>query len=242
MILSHRHRFILLKTRKTGGTSFEIAVSKYVSGEDIVTPIAPADEAVRRSLGFAGPQNHGPAAGGLLPGFHNHMGAAEVRERVSATIFADYLKAAIVRNPFDYVVSWYFWERSRVAPTSVEDFRKWLMFNHERQQDIEAAYRLRQRPNPGVFSSNRLITHIDGQCAMNVMLRYEHLQEDVTRFAETVGLPQSLAAEFAAIRTKSSYRPATATPRQMFEGFPMGQKIITTAFADEIERYHYALA
>jgi len=242
MILSHRHRFILLKTRKTGGTSFEIAVSKYMSGDDIVTPVAPADEVVRQSLGFTGPQNHGPVAGERLSRFYNHMSAAEVRALMPAGTFAGYVKAAIVRNPFDYVVSWYFWERSRIAPTSVEDFRKWLAFQAARRADIEAAYRLGQRRNPGVLSSNRMITHIDGHCAVDVMLRYESLADDIGRFARAVGLPETLADECRAIRTKASYRPASATPRQMFDGFPQGQKVIRTAFAEDIERYHYALA
>ena len=242
MILSHRHRFILLKTRKTGGTSLEIAVSKYLSGEDIVTPVAPVDEAVRQSLGFTGPQNHGPVAGERLSRFYNHMSAAEVRALVPAGTFDGYVKAAIVRNPFDYVVSWYYWERARIAPTSVHDFRKWLAFQHARRADIEEAFRLRQRPNPGVFASNRLITHIDDRCAVDVMLRYEHFPEDIGRFADAVGLPQTLVAEFSAIRTKAGYRPAAATPRQMFDGFHDGIEMIRSAFAEEIERHHYVLA
>jgi hypothetical protein len=58
MILSHSHKFIVFKTRKTGGTSLEIALSKYVSAKDVVTPIAAIDEEIRASLGFSGPQNH----------------------------------------------------------------------------------------------------------------------------------------------------------------------------------------
>jgi hypothetical protein len=61
MILSHTHRFIAFKTRKTAGTSFEIALSKHMLAQDIVTPIAPADENIRKTLGYTGPQNYGPA-------------------------------------------------------------------------------------------------------------------------------------------------------------------------------------
>jgi hypothetical protein len=35
MILSHRYRFIFLKTGKTAGTSVEIALSEYCGAEDI---------------------------------------------------------------------------------------------------------------------------------------------------------------------------------------------------------------
>ena len=39
MILSVQRKFIFLKTTKTAGTSFEIALSKYSSPKDTVTPI-----------------------------------------------------------------------------------------------------------------------------------------------------------------------------------------------------------
>ena len=58
MILSHRYRFIFLKTGKTAGTSIEIALSEYCGAKDIITPIKPEDELTRRSLGFRGPQNY----------------------------------------------------------------------------------------------------------------------------------------------------------------------------------------
>lgn len=156
-----------------------------------------------------------------------------------SAVFDGYLKAAIIRNPFDYAVSWYFWERSRVAQTSREDFRLWLRANFQQRERIVADWRLGKRPNPGVFSSNRLITHVDGQCAMDLLLRYEHLREDLGRFAHTVGLPDTLEREFGMIRAKGSYRPASATPGEMFDGFAEGQDMIRTVFAEEIERYHY---
>ena len=160
---------------------------------------------------------------------------------VPSDVFSTFVKAAIVRNPFDYAVSWYFWERTRVTQTSREDFWQWLRFQFHHRPEIEADYHQRRRSNPGVFASNRFITHIGGKCAMDVMLRYEHFQEDATRFAERVGLPPSLGLEFKDIRAKGHYRPATATARLMFDGFSDGQEMIRQVFADEIASYQYAL-
>ena len=39
MIVSHSRKFIFLKTRKTAGTSLEIALSKYCGPEDVLAPI-----------------------------------------------------------------------------------------------------------------------------------------------------------------------------------------------------------
>ena len=244
MILSHSHKFIVFKTRKTGGTSLEIALSKYVSAKDVVTPIAAIDEEIRASLGFSGPQNHVLLRREAVSGrkFYNHIGAEEVRSMIPADVFTGYTKAAIVRNPFDYVVSWYYWEREKRADTSRMDFRQWLNFQFLHRSDIEAEYQRKLRTNPGVFASNRLITHIAGTCVMDLMLRHEFLQEDLVRFAETTGLPRSLPGEIGGIRAKGSYRPGSATAVAMFEGFPEGEALIRNVFAEEIETYGYALA
>src|SRR5262245_1397709 len=55
MIVSHRHRFIFLKSKKTAGTSVELALSAVCDAGDIITPLAqPEDEPLRRGLS---PQN-----------------------------------------------------------------------------------------------------------------------------------------------------------------------------------------
>lgn len=249
MILSHSRRFIFLKTRKTGGTSFEIALSKYMSDGDVITPVAPGDESLRAAQGFRGPQNYLFEDDPLNPGsrmpppfkFYNHMEAGVLRARVPAQVFEGYFKAAMVRNPFDFVVSWYYWERARLAPTSREDFRLWLMFHYAKRAEIEARYRQRLQTNPGPFYGNRLITHIDGRSVVDLMIRYEHLEADITTFADRAGLPASLHSDFRSLKAKSGYRPPAATSRAMFEGFPEGRKIIEEMFAEDIEAYDYAL-
>ncbi|MEE4111078.1 MAG: hypothetical protein V2I24_17125 [Halieaceae bacterium] len=56
MILSHRHRFIFIKTRKTAGTSIEASLSRYCGPDDIITPVTLEDEWFRGQFGL-GPQN-----------------------------------------------------------------------------------------------------------------------------------------------------------------------------------------
>lgn len=47
MILSHEHKFIFLRTKKTAGTSIELALSELCGPDDIITPLTREDEARR---------------------------------------------------------------------------------------------------------------------------------------------------------------------------------------------------
>ena len=128
MIISHRHKFIFLKTNKTAGTSVEIALSKFCGPDDIITPISPEDEEMRAQLGYLGPQNY------VLPissygvyaavrmlikrekqQFYNHITAKEVKAYVGDQVWNSYYKFCIERNPWDRCTSLYYW-RNKSEP------------------------------------------------------------------------------------------------------------------------------
>jgi len=54
MILSHRYRFIFLKTMKTAGASVEMSISRFCGLDDIITPITPSDAVIRLATGGGG--------------------------------------------------------------------------------------------------------------------------------------------------------------------------------------------
>jgi DNA-binding cell septation regulator SpoVG len=143
VIISHRHRFIFMKTRKTAGTSLEIALSAHCGPEDVITPIVPEDEATRAELGFPGPQNcripldrfpfgqgqHTPRQVAAMvrrrkaPQYFNHIPAAQVRRAIGRDVWDSYFKFTIERNPFDKAVSgyWYYTKKKDQRP-KLEDF------------------------------------------------------------------------------------------------------------------------
>lgn len=122
MILSHAHKFIFLKTKKTGGTSVEIALSAVCGPRDVITPVSADDEALRGSLGYPGAQNYRlspPRAIGqfLRCGrwlhYRRHMTAAEAMRLAGEQVWQDYFTFCFVRNPWQQALSQFHWLNRR---------------------------------------------------------------------------------------------------------------------------------
>ena len=123
MIISHKHKFIFIKTNKTAGTSIEIALSKFCGPNDIITPISPEDEKTRMDLGYPGPQNYQSRIwqygiwnaikwtikGGKRPHFYNHISAKEVISIIGKKKWDTYYTFCFERNPWDRIISLYYW-------------------------------------------------------------------------------------------------------------------------------------
>ena len=55
MIVSHKHKFIFIKTKKTAGTAIEAALSELCGPQDVITPFREESEQDRKGLS---PQNY----------------------------------------------------------------------------------------------------------------------------------------------------------------------------------------
>ncbi|WP_129597698.1 sulfotransferase family 2 domain-containing protein [Methanohalophilus profundi] len=133
MIISHKHKFIFIKTKKTAGTSIEIALSKYCGPDDIITPISPEDEKIRLELGYRGPQNYiiknklyymcdeiSVLNNQLKPyyKYYNHVPASYIKNHVSEDVWKNYFKFCFERNPYDKAISRYHWStrKKNISP------------------------------------------------------------------------------------------------------------------------------
>lgn len=233
MIISHENKFIFIKTKKTAGTSLEIALSKYCSSIDTVTPISASDEATRTQLGYVGPTNHKKplvqytakelAILGVkfrpALAFYNHISATEIEALVAPRVWQEYSKISIVRNPYDHAVSMYYWAQKHTK--SKQTFKDYLMYN------------------PSILVENRRITNINGQSAVDFMVRYENFENDLTELSQHLKLGENLWNEFKNLSSKGGIRPTKARTQTMFADFEEGVELIKILCADDIKKFNY---
>ena len=158
MIVSHEHGFVFMKTRKTAGTSVEIALSRVCGPDDVITPIVEDDEALRRAAGGRGPQHF--EAPPLERKAFNHMPVSMVRRMLGRKKFESYFSFAIERNPWDAVVSLYHWKYRSSEPG---DFAEYVA-----SEAVET-----------FATKNQRIYRLDGRVAVDRVLRYESLAEEL---------------------------------------------------------------
>ena len=194
MICSFSRRFLFIKTRKTAGTSVEIALSNYCGGDDIITPISPEDELLRLGHGRL-PQNYSRyrlhetalrAAVRLRSqrlmralirweaprrAFYNHMTLEEVRALVPQAKLAPLKSFTIERHPYEKVISLaYFLRNSR----------------KHRGQELPAVV-------DAVIESKRYLNYpqytVGGAIAVDRVLRQETLMADLNGLLRELDLP-----------------------------------------------------
>ncbi|MFQ5644648.1 MAG: hypothetical protein ACE5FQ_13270 [Thiogranum sp.] len=90
MIISHKYRFIFIKTVKTASTSIEVYLSDKCGDEDVFTPIHPS-VSPHRARNYAG--------------FYNHMPSCELKTMLADEVWDGYFKFCVERNPWDKVLS-----------------------------------------------------------------------------------------------------------------------------------------
>jgi hypothetical protein len=194
MIISHRHKFIFIKTRKTAGTSVEIALSEHCGPEDVLTRFGPPeDEHMRLQLTGIGGQNYRlplqrlrysearwAAKNRRVPRFRQHDTAELVRHYVRSNIWSEYLTFTIERNSFDKAVSRYHWHPGRTRPPMEEFFAR----------------------SPVLHLSDWPAYTVNDDVIVDRVVRFEQLQDDLDEVTNLLSIPA-----LSLPRAKGGHRP-----------------------------------
>jgi Sulfotransferase family len=188
VIISHERRFIFLKTRKTAGSTIERFLLDHLGPDDVI-------------VSMVGRQNH-TGRWNPLPElrhdhsraevrltfnqwrrgvqYYQHMPAWRVRERVSHDVWNSYFKFCFERDPWDKLVSFYWWRiRDMDDPPDFETF---------------------VRTTPGLSAWKQYT--IDDRITVDFVGRYENLEGDLRHVIDRIGIDGPLELE----RLKGSFR------------------------------------
>lgn len=186
MIISHKHKFIFFKTRKTAGSSIQAALSQICDLEkDVITG----------SNIKHGKLDESHSAGVNVNRFftnHPHPTLSQVRAFLGEEVWNSYYKFAFVRNPYDIVVSRYHWNlkgKQGGQKTSIEHFRKWVKAGKMLKEDSAHIY----------IESN-------GKVELDYVGRYENLEKDLEFVCKKLNLGSiELPKLKSGFRDKTSY-------------------------------------
>ena len=249
MIVSHEHQLIFLKPRKVAGTSFELALSKYLSGEDIITPNTFQDDALGRRLGFQPPCNFNFPILEMFPvnhrgiprllgyelptKYYDHMPASLAKSRLPDRVWRNYRKISLIRNPWDRAVSLFFWKNNRPWAGKKADLTYFSdYFKGEYNADAKLSSRL---------DANHRIYMIDGKDVIDTYVRYEHFEQDIHALEADIPTLTGLWETFKKITAKVGTRGGSMTTAEIFADHPEADSLVREACAWEIEKFSYHL-
>ncbi len=230
MIISHRHRFIFVKTAKTAGSSTELFLRQFCGPDDVVPYLGPDDERIARQIGAGRPRNHGIRR--LRPwevrprhiedalarrewpkhrAYRNHLTASDIRTLVGDEVWTRYRTVTIVRDPWEATVSRYYWRAKSRSIDPVGSLDK----------SVERA------------AKNWSIYSIDDQVGVDTVLRFERLEDDLARLVEELGV----TPRFGLPGAKTGIRPPR-TPAHEVLSITQARRVAELA-RREIETFGY---
>lgn len=227
MIISHKHKFIFLKTRKTASTSTEFALDEICGPDDVVTPVGSINEPKRTGSGPRNYQYRPPllstewpnlvsrfVRNGTMPlDYNQHMHGWRVKRRVGKKIWNSYFKFAFDRNPWDREVSWYSHQLSQGR--FIGTFKEHLQ-------------RL-----PSHKIGNFEIYSCSGQVAVDFLGRYENLEVDLAHVLQQIGVETGLQPG----RLNSNHRDSSISYRDWYDD--EARELIRKTYVREIELLGY---
>lgn len=162
VLVSHKYKFIYFKNKKVAGSSVESFFGKYCQDPSKEYKYTDAmDESIDK-FGIIGARLSGKKNGKNINGaWDGHKSAALIKKDLANNIFDKYIKFCVIRNPYDKMVSKYFWKKSK---KSFNDFAKHTNVN------------------------SMSIHSIDDNSVCDYYIRYEKLEEDIIELCKKLGI------------------------------------------------------
>tara|TARA_Y100000310_G_scaffold340050_1_gene434595 strand:- start:734 stop:1465 length:732 start_codon:yes stop_codon:yes gene_type:complete len=239
MIISPTHKFIFFKPLKCAGSSVEYSLSRQCGDIDLVTGGTPEEE----EAGFLAKNNEYVEGGEIFRRFHQHTHPAMLFERSAqeTSTWDGFYKVTIVRNPWDLMVSGY-WYMMSLNPDPIilitesdgaeeikGKFAKWahvpLSFESywpDRSDHVSTPLRW-------FAQAAQSFIH----CSIDRYLRFESIGRDYYRLCSDMSFVHYPLAKFKTTQRKQSHHYSQYYDTAM-------KKSVESEFADLIRKFGYA--
>ena len=191
MIISFKHKFIFIKTYKTAGSSIESYLYQFLNPNDIYAHTA--DNNGINCWGEFDPENklskffdvdtYNERISKKLR-FYAHMPIWLIKDRLDIwsnklkfDIFENFYKFGVIRNPFDLVVSDFFWRKN-------SKLIKEKSFNEIIQELKDNKYQ-----TYGLLNLNKLMDKKQENILCDYIVKYENLNEELSKIFNKLKIP-----------------------------------------------------
>ncbi len=190
MIVSKKHKFVFLKTPKTGGSSLEFYLSQFCDKHDIITPLLPNEEKRKKKLSLLNSRNY------KIKKFNfknfkkfkilrkvvlNDHSSLKVLENDIKLNLNNYYIFAFIRNPYNWIVSFFLWQLFFYKTFNVEQINKLS------KKEINLLFRLFLTTRcAGIFYEIKQII-FSKKYKVNIF-RYEEYKENVKKLKKMLNL------------------------------------------------------
>lgn len=216
-LVSYTHDFIYLRTRKTASSSISMYLQPFcappgtapielnpfplITDYGIVSrswgknPVPPEVAAGHPGASLAGPDRQWVA----------HMEASRVRDRLAPGFWKRAIKLTSVRNPFARIVSSFYWQGAFAGKPK-----------EELAPEVQVA-RFRRMVLNGKFQDDREIVFLEGRFVPELLIRQEHLVEDLAGVASRLGLDTTHSHLPVTKKTASSNETARPSLADLYD-------------------------
>jgi hypothetical protein len=253
MILSHRHRLIVLHCRKAAGSSICVSLARLLGPADL--QISAIVDTVREGIPLTcrvrrEAWRHNPAGLALAAGLGTRMGGRALARaidhayrpllgrkpphaparRLAAAFpreWRDYRKLAVARNPWDKTVSDYFWRIQRLRrPPSFAAYVQALAAG----DDLGGVV-------PLAFHDNWPMLSIDDQVVAEHVVRFERLQGELAAALTQLGVDWDGWLP----RSKGGHRRAAGGDALGYRCHytPELERLVGRLYRNQIEHFNY---
>ena len=237
MLISHRKAFIFTKTVKTAGTSVESYFEQYCMPEGEWKESHSREEYISEAgiIGFRGQSSDEKI-------WYNHMSAKKIRDQIGQEIWDKYFKFTVVRNPYDKLISGFYFHR-KYNKQKYSKTQRLIAYARSILNVGGAIDRIQKKKEIELFRSwiinggeildkNKYM--IDGELCIDYFIRFENLHEDIKHVCDQLSIPfePSRIPEF-----KKGVRKHIIPIQDFYDSET--KQIVLEKYAWEIDRFAY---